>query len=135
MLRRLQNKPVHLDEFLQPDYRQKMIPAKIPPNFTSLLSYISVAQLTSFADLTALSSLMKLAGPMNQQFTLTARTTSTGAIWNMATSSSLRSHLQSLVALFTDKLNFQPLKKPLAEACTSATGTLSPANSLTIRAR
>jgi len=112
MLRRLQNKPVTLDEFLQPDYRQKMIPAKIPPNFTSLLSYISVAQLTSFADLTALSSLMKLAGPMNQQFTLTAahdldrRDLEYGNFIFLGGPTS-----NPWVALFTDKLNFQPVEE------------------------
>lgn len=112
MLRRLENKPITLDEFLQPDYRQRMIPAKVPQNFTSLLNYISVAQLTSFADLTALSSLMKLAGPLNTQLALIPandldrRDLEYGNYIFFGGPTS-----NPWVALFTDKLNFQPVEE------------------------
>jgi hypothetical protein len=112
MLRRLESKQITLDEFLQPDYRQKMIPAKIPPNFTSLLGYISVAQLTSFADLTALSSLMKLAGPLNTQLALTPahdldrRDLEYGNYIFFGGPTS-----NPWTALFTEKLNFQAVEE------------------------
>jgi hypothetical protein len=112
MLRRIENKQITLDEFLQPDYRQRMIPAKIPPNFTSLLNYISVAQLTSFADLTSLSSLMKLAGPLSTQFTLTPandldrRDLEYGNYIFFGGPTS-----NPWVALFMDKLNFQAVEE------------------------
>ncbi|MGA2537841.1 MAG: hypothetical protein ABSF53_17630 [Terracidiphilus sp.] len=112
MLRRLENKQITLDDFLQPDYRQRMIPAKIPPNFTSLLNYISVAQLTSFADLTSLSSLMKLAGPLNTQLAVTPahdldrRDLEHGNYIFLGGPTS-----NPWVALFTEKLNFQPVEE------------------------
>ncbi len=112
MLRRLGNKQITLDEFLQPDYRQRMIPANVPPNFDALLRYISEAQLTSFADLTALSSLMKLAGPLDQQFILTSshdldrRDLEHGNLIFLGGPTS-----NPWVSLFTEELNFQPAEE------------------------
>lgn len=72
MLRQLGQQEITLDDYLQPDYRKKLIPPKLPENFDRLLSYIAGSQLTSFADLTTVSNLMKLSGTLGKQIVLTS---------------------------------------------------------------
>lgn len=72
MLRLLGQNETTLDEYLQPDYRRSLIPPHLPDNVDRLMDYISDSQLTSFADLAAMSTLMKLAGPLNSQLVLTS---------------------------------------------------------------
>lgn len=112
MLRRLGDHRVGLDEYLTPDYRQKMIPGNTPENFNRLLSYILDSQLTSFADLTAISSMMKLAGPLGQQFVLTSahdldrRDLEQGNYIFVGGPTS-----NPWVSLFSDKVNFQAVEE------------------------
>lgn len=112
MLRRLGDHRITLDEYLRPDYPQRLIPANVPRNVGNLLSYIADAQLTSFADLSVLSSLMKVAGPLNQQLVLTAandlgrRDLERGNYIFVGGPTS-----NPWVSLFTDKLNFQPVEE------------------------
>jgi hypothetical protein len=72
MLRQLGERETTLDEYVQPDYRQSMIPPHLPENFARLVNYIADSQLTSFADLTTVSTLMKLAGPNSTQLVVTS---------------------------------------------------------------
>jgi len=72
MLRQLGEQEITLDDYLRPDFRQDLIPQRLPENFDRLLHYIAGSQLTSFADLTTVSSLMKLAGPLGNEIVLTS---------------------------------------------------------------
>lgn len=72
MLRLMGDHEISLDEYLQPNFRQSRIPPNHAATFDRLLSYIADSQLTSFADLTAVSTLMKLAGPLNSQLVVTS---------------------------------------------------------------
>jgi hypothetical protein len=112
MLRRLSQHETTLDEYLQSDYRQSLIPAHLPENFASLLDYISGSQLTSFADLTTVSTLLKAAGPLGTQIVLTSardldrRDLERGDYVFVGSPTS-----NPWVALFDDKLNFQVVEE------------------------
>lgn len=112
MLRELGHKEITLDDYLQPDYRAKLIPEHLPENFDRLLTYIETSQLTSFADLTAATTLMKLAGPLGTQIELTSardldrRDLERGNFVFVGSPTS-----NPWVALFADKLNFQEVEE------------------------
>lgn len=65
MLRLLGHKEITLDQFLQPGFRQSLIPRHLDPRVSPLLTYISDSELTSFADLVAASSLLNVARQNN----------------------------------------------------------------------
>jgi len=112
MLRRLGQHETTLDEYLQPDYRRSMIPAHLPENFAGLLDYISGSQLTSFADLTTVSTLLKVAGPLGTQLVFTSardldrRDLEQGNYVFVGSPTS-----NPWVTLFADKLNFQVVEE------------------------
>lgn len=114
MLRRLGQHEITLDEYLQPDYRQSLIPAHLPENFAGLLDYISGSQLTSFADLTTVSTLLRVAGPLGTQLVLTSardldrRDLERGNYVFVGSPTS-----NPWVELFADKLNFQVVEESL----------------------
>lgn len=111
MLRLLGQNETTLDEYLQPDYRRSLIPPHLPENVDRLMDYISDSQLTSFADLTSIATLMKLAGPLNNQLILTSardldrRDLEQGNFVFVGSPTS-----NPWVALFADKLNFQEVE-------------------------
>lgn len=72
MLRQLGQHEITLDDYLRPGYGQRLIPEHLPENLDRMLHYVSDSQLTSFADLTTVSTLMKLAGPLGAQLVLTS---------------------------------------------------------------
>lgn len=112
MLRRLGQRETTLDEYLQPEHRRSLIPEHVPDNFAGLLNYVSGSQLTSFADLTAVSTLMELAGPLGKQLVLTSardldrRDLEQGNYVFVGGPTS-----NPWVALFADKLNFQVVEE------------------------
>jgi hypothetical protein len=69
-LRFLSSQEVSLDQYLQPDFRQNLIPAQADPKLARVLNYIGESQLTSFADLAVTSTLIKLAGRSEDQLVL-----------------------------------------------------------------
>jgi hypothetical protein len=111
MLRLLGQHEITLNEYLQPDYQKSLIPAHLPVNFDRLMAYVSGSQLSSFADLTTISMLMKLAGPLNSQLVLTSardldrRDLGRGNYIFVGSPTS-----NPWVTLFTDKLNFQEVE-------------------------
>lgn len=62
MLRLLSDKEMTLEQYLDPNYREKLIPAHTDAKTSRLLKYILGSQLTSRADLVDATILMKLAG-------------------------------------------------------------------------
>lgn len=112
MLRLLSNRETTLNEYLQPDYRRRMIPPHLSDNMMRMMDYISDSQLTSFADLTTVAALMKLAGPESTHIVLTSardldrRDLEHG---NYVFAGSPTSN--PWVALFADKLNFQQIEE------------------------
>lgn len=114
MLRLLGDHQVTLDEYLQPDYRKNLIPARLPDNFGRLIDYVSESQLTSFADLATISALMKLAGPLDSQLALTSardldrRDLEQGNYVFIGSATS-----NPWVSLFADKLNFEEVEQAI----------------------
>ncbi len=108
MFRLLSQEETTLGEYLQPGYWNSLIPPHLPDNVTRMMDYVSGAQLTSFADLTTVSTLMKLAGPMGAQIVLTSardldrRDLEQGNYVFVGGPTS-----NPWVMLFADKLNFQ----------------------------
>ena len=111
MLRLLGQREITLDEYLQPGYRQSLIPPHLPENFSRLLDYVSDSELTSFADLTVFSTLNKLAGPLDKQLVLTSardleqRDLERGNYVFVGSPTS-----NPWVSLFADQLNFQEME-------------------------
>jgi hypothetical protein len=112
MLRLLGEHEIALNEYLQPDSRKSLIPPHLPENLGRLLDYVSDSQLTSFADLTTISTLVKLAGPLSSQLALTSardldrRDLEQGNLVFVGGPTS-----NPWVALFADKLNFQEVEQ------------------------
>jgi hypothetical protein len=74
MLRLLASKQLSLDEYLQPGFLNSMIPPHMDENVSRLVRYISESQLTSYADLIASSTLLRLAGTrINQLIVCSSR--------------------------------------------------------------
>jgi hypothetical protein len=112
MLRLLGEHETTLNEYLQPEYRKSLIPPHLPENVDRLMDYISDSQLTSFADLTAISTVMRLAGPLNTQLVPTSardldqRDLEQGNLVFVGGPTS-----NPWVTLFADKLNFQEVEQ------------------------
>jgi hypothetical protein len=112
MLRLLRQKEITLNEYLQPDYRKSLIPSHLSDDLERLIGYVSDSQLSSFADLAAISTLMKLVGPLDSQFVLTSardldrRDLGQGDYVFVGSSTS-----NPWVMLFADKLNFQEVEQ------------------------
>lgn len=70
MLRLLSNKELTLEEYLEPGYFDSMIPAHMDRNVSRLFGYVSDSQLTSFADVVAASTVVRLAGPLAGHVTI-----------------------------------------------------------------
>lgn len=108
MLRLLGEHEITLNEYLQPGYQKTLIPPHLPANVGRLMDYVSDSQLTSFADLTTITALMKVAGPLDTQLVLTSardldrRDLEQGNYIFVGSPTS-----NPWVALFADKLNFQ----------------------------
>jgi hypothetical protein len=111
-LRLLGQHEITLNEYLQPDYRKSLIPPHLPENLARLVDYVSDSQLASFADLTTISTLTKLAGSLNSQLVLTSardldrRDLEQGNLVFVGGPTS-----NPWVALFADKLNFQEVEQ------------------------
>ncbi len=111
MLRLLGSQETTLDKYLQPGYRQSLIPSHLPENFSRLLDYVSNSQLTSFADLTVYSTVNKLAGRLDKQLVLTSardlgeRDLERGNYVFVGSPTS-----NPWVSLFADQLNFQEVE-------------------------
>jgi hypothetical protein len=112
MLRLLGDHETTLDEYMQPDYRRSLIPEHLPQNVYRLLDYVKDSQLTSFADLTAVSMLMKVSGPLGSQLVLSSardldrRDLEQGNYVFVGSPTS-----NPWVGLFGDKLNFQEVEE------------------------
>jgi len=72
MLRLLGSKEISLEEYLQPGYLESMIPARMDPGISRLLDYVSESQLTSYADLTDATAIVRLAGGSANRVTITS---------------------------------------------------------------
>jgi hypothetical protein len=70
MLRLLGKKEITLDQYLQPGFRQSLIPAHLDPRTSQLVDYISDSQLTSFADVVVTSALNRIARQSGQTVAL-----------------------------------------------------------------
>lgn len=111
-LRFLDPKEISLEEYLQPNFRESLIPQHVNEDFKRMLTYVSRSELTSFADLAVVSSVVKLAGPSGDQLTLASareldrRDLEKGGYIFAGSSTS-----NPWVALFADKLNFQMVEE------------------------
>lgn len=72
MLRLLENKPLTLEQYLQPGFLDAMIPPRMESHVAGLVHYISDAQLTSFSDLLVSTTLVRLAGQKADQVTVSS---------------------------------------------------------------
>lgn len=112
MLRLVGQHEITLDEYLQPGYRRSLVPPHLPDNLRRLTDYVSESQLTSFADLSTISALMKVAGPLDKQIVITSardlnrRDLEQGNYVFVGSPTS-----NPWVALFADKLNFQEVEQ------------------------
>lgn len=112
MLRLLGQHEITLDDYLQPGYRKGLIPGNLPGNLQRLTDYISDSQLTSFADLSTISTLMKVSGPLDKQLVITSardlnrRDLEQGNYIFVGSPTS-----NPWVSLFADKLNFQEVEQ------------------------
>lgn len=70
MLRLLGKNEITLDQYLQPGFRQSLVPAHIDPRMSQLVDYISDSQLTSFADVVVTSALNRIARQNGQTVAL-----------------------------------------------------------------
>ena len=108
MLRQLGNHEVTLEEYLRPGFRESMIPPHLDANFSRLVNYISDSQLTSFADLVAASTVIKLAGSRGDEVSMiSARDLNERELekGNFVFVGSRTSN--PWVTLFADRLNFE----------------------------
>jgi len=112
MLRLLSNKELTLEDYLEPGYFDRMIPAHMDHNVSRLLGYVSDSQLTSFADVVAASTVVRLAGPLAGHVSirsardLNRRDLEGGNYIFLGGPTS-----NPWVSLFTDKLNFEVVEE------------------------
>lgn len=112
MLRLVGQHQITLDEYLQPGYRKSLIPPNLPDNLERLTDYVLESQLASFADLSTIAALMKVAGPLDKQVVITSardldrRDLEQGNYVFVGSPTS-----NPWVALFADKLNFQEVEQ------------------------
>ncbi|HTX41326.1 MAG TPA: hypothetical protein VMD25_05825 [Acidobacteriaceae bacterium] len=72
MLRLLGSSEISLAEYLQPGYLDSLIPEHTTPGVSRLMSYVSDSQLTSYADLSDTTSIVRLAGGLADQIVVTS---------------------------------------------------------------
>jgi hypothetical protein len=70
MLRMTGDKEIPLEEFLSRDYLKNLITPSMSENEARLITYISHSQLTSYANVAAATTLVKLAGSQSDQLTV-----------------------------------------------------------------
>jgi hypothetical protein len=108
MLRLLGNRKLNLEDYLQPNFLDSMVPPSSDQNVGRLVHYISDAQLTSFADLLVCSNVIRLAGPESGHLSivssrgLSQRDLEGGNFIFVGGPTS-----NPWVSLFKDKLNFE----------------------------
>lgn len=112
MLRLLSNKELTLEDYLEPGYFEGMIPGHMDRNVSRLFSYVSDSQLTSFADVVAASTVVRLAGSHAAQLSirsardLNRRDLEAGNYIFLGGPTS-----NPWVSLFADKLNFEVVEE------------------------
>jgi hypothetical protein len=108
MLRQLGDHEITLDQYLRPDFRESLIPAHLDANFSRLVDYIAGSQLTSFADVMAASTVIKLVGTHGDQLSVSSardlneRDLEKGNYIFVGSRTS-----NPWVSLFADRLNFE----------------------------
>jgi hypothetical protein len=108
MLRLLRNRKLNLEDYLQSNFLDSMVPPSSDQNVGRLVHYISDAQLTSFADLLVCSNVIRLAGSESGQLSivssrgLSQRDLEGGNFVFVGGPTS-----NPWVSLFKDKLNFE----------------------------
>lgn len=108
MLRLLRNRKLYLEDYLQSNFLDSMVPPSSDQNVGRLVHYISDAQLTSFADLLVCSNVIRLAGSESGQLSivssrgLSQRDLEGGNFIFVGGPTS-----NPWVSLFKDKLNFE----------------------------
>lgn len=108
MLRLLGNKEFTLDDYLQPSFRQSLIPSHLEPNVSRLVDYISDSELTSFVDVVVATSLVRLAGPKGESIALYPAQNLSLRDLERGNYIFIGSPISNpWVGLFADKLNFQ----------------------------
>lgn len=111
MLRLLGQQETSLEQYLQPGFRESMIPPHMDEGLSRLTNYISDSQLTSFADLVVASTLVKLAAKRGDNLVLcSARDLNRRELeqGNYVFVGSVASN--PWVSLFTDSLNFEAIE-------------------------
>ena len=108
MMRLLGDRQITLDQYLQPSFRDSLVPPHPDSNVSRLLTYISHSQLTSFADAASVASLIRFSGPLSGQINLcSARDLNRRDLehGNFVFIGSPTSN--PWVSLFVDRLNFE----------------------------
>lgn len=72
MLRLLGTSEISLAEYLQPGFLDSLIPQHTAPGVARLTSYVSDSQLTSYADLTDTTAIVRLAGGLADQIVVSS---------------------------------------------------------------
>lgn len=107
-LRFLDSSEITLEQYAQPGFRESLIPQHVDPKMERLLNYVSRSELTSFADVAAATSLVKLAGPSGDQLVISAAQDLDRRGLAKSNYVFVGSPVSNpWTALFTDKLNFQ----------------------------
>jgi hypothetical protein len=112
MLRLLGDKELTLEDYLEPGYFDSMIPGHMDKNVSRLVGYVSDSELTSFADVVAASTVVRLAGlhvghiSICSARDLNRRDLEAGNYIFLGGPTS-----NPWVSLFTDKLNFEVVEE------------------------
>ncbi len=107
MLRIMAHTPGSLDAYLQPSYPQNLLPRRIPHAETLAFDYIANSLLTSYADVSVTTTLLKLAGPL--QGNLYARSARDLRLRDLQTANYVflgSTSSNPWVSLFEPRLNF-----------------------------
>ena len=108
MLRLLGQRETSLEQYLQPGFRESMIPPHMDENVSRLVNYISDSQLTSFADLAVSATLVKLAGERGGHLALISARDLNRRDLEHGNYMFLGSQISNpWVSLFADNLNFE----------------------------
>lgn len=112
ILRFLAPSEVSLDDYLQPGFRETLIPKNPNGDLGRMLTYVSHSELTSFADAAALSAIVKAAGSGSDQISLTSARDLDRRDLERGNYIFVGSAISNpWVALFADKLNFQVVEE------------------------
>jgi hypothetical protein len=103
---------ISLDEYLQPSFREGLMPPHLNQNLARMLTYVSHSELTSFADAAALAAIVKTAGAASEQISLTSARDLDRRDLERGNYIFLGSAVSNpWVSLFADKLNFQVVEE------------------------